>query len=121
MRSKRIIWFFIMIAIGLAGGLAYGWVLNPVKYVDTSPETLRADYKTDYVLMVAEIYKSDHDLSAADHRLALLGSQAASQTVNSAILTAQQMGYSTQDLQTMITLSQAVQASIPNATKASQP
>jgi hypothetical protein len=45
--------FLIAIAVGLALGLLYGWVLSPVKYVDTTPNTLRADYQTDYVLMVA--------------------------------------------------------------------
>jgi hypothetical protein len=38
----------------MARGLLYGWMVNPVRYVNTTPDTLRADYQLDYVLMVAE-------------------------------------------------------------------
>ena len=34
----------------------YGWVVNPVEYIDIAPESPRVDYKTDYVLMTAEAY-----------------------------------------------------------------
>ncbi len=118
MRSKRLIWFLIMIAIGAAGGMTYGWVLNPVQYVDTAPHSLRADYKADYVLMVAEIYASDHDLPAAERRLALLGSRPAQQMVSEAILTAQQIGYAAEDLEVMGQLMQALHAA---ATPGAQP
>jgi hypothetical protein len=63
------------IALGLVLGLLYGWVIRPVEYVDTTPNTLRVDYRTDYVLMVAEAYSGDGDLDAALIRLAALGSQ----------------------------------------------
>ena len=49
----------ILAIIGIALGLLYGWVIEPVKFVDTTPASLRADYQTDYVLMVAEAYRSD--------------------------------------------------------------
>lgn len=61
--------------IGLVIGLLYGWVIRPVEYVDTTPNTLRADYRSDYVLMIAETYSGDGDLDSALSRLALLGSQ----------------------------------------------
>ncbi|UCF61533.1 MAG: hypothetical protein JSV37_02300, partial [Anaerolineaceae bacterium] len=61
--------------IGLVVGLIYGWVLRPVEYVDTAPDTLREDYRTDYVLMVAEAYAGDGDLDLAQIRLATLGPQ----------------------------------------------
>lgn len=63
------------LALGLVLGLLYGWVIRPVEYVDTTPNTLRADYRTEYVLMVAEAYSGDQDLDAALIRLAALGSQ----------------------------------------------
>jgi hypothetical protein len=65
--------FLLAIALGIAGGMLYGWYINPVEYVDIAFEALRQDYKTDYVLMTAEAYQADHDLSAAVRRLALLG------------------------------------------------
>ncbi len=108
MRTKRLIWFLVMIAIGAAGGLAYGWVLNPVKYVDTTPQTLRADYKADYTLMVAEIYKSDHDLTGAVRRLAFLGSQPPAQMVTEAISTAEKLSFPDADLATLRQLYQVL-------------
>ena len=65
--------FLVMIAIGIGLGLLYGWVIEPVQYVDTAPDSLRLDYKTDYVLMVAEAYQVEHDLNLAVQRLSLLG------------------------------------------------
>ncbi|HSL45503.1 MAG TPA: hypothetical protein VK897_18860, partial [Anaerolineales bacterium] len=65
----RRIGFIIAILIGLAGGLYYGWVVNPVNYVDTTIDTLRPDYQTDYVLMVAEAYHANLDLDLAARRL----------------------------------------------------
>ena len=60
------------VIIGLAAGLFYTWVINPVKYTDVSPDTLRADYKTDYVVMIARAYAADSDLDLARARLATL-------------------------------------------------
>ncbi|RPJ44823.1 MAG: hypothetical protein EHM21_09895, partial [Chloroflexi bacterium] len=96
MRGKRITLFFITIAVGLGLGLLYGWVINPVKYEDTSPSMLHSDYKADYVLMVAEIYNNDKDLAQAIHRLALLDTLSPERIVASAILTARERAYAAQ-------------------------
>lgn len=98
---SRRVRFLIAILIGVAGGLFYGWVVNPVKYVDTTPDTLSLDYKTDYVLMVAETYHADGDLSAAARRLAALGSTPPVEMVQQAILAAQKLGYVHGDIQLM--------------------
>ena len=60
---KPIRWLFIFIAllIGIGAGLAYGWVIDPVEFFDLTPDTLTADYKTDYVLMTAEAYRLEQD------------------------------------------------------------
>jgi hypothetical protein len=110
MRSKRFIWFLIMIALGAAGGMAYGWIGNPVQYVDTAPQSLGADYKADYVLMVAEIYDGDRNLLAAEERLAFLGSRPPQQLVSEAILSAQKIGYPLADVEVMGRLMQSLQA-----------
>ena len=60
------------IVIGLVAGMFYTWVLNPVKYVDVSPDTLRADYQADYVAMIAQAYVADGDIRLARTRLATL-------------------------------------------------
>lgn len=101
--------FLIVIALGAAAGLYYGWVINPVKYVDTTPDTLREDYKADYVLMVAEAYHAERDLGLAARRLALLGNVPPADTVARATLYAVQNGYSEADLALMQTLADDLQ------------
>ena len=82
---SRWILFFIMVAMGIGGGLYYGWRIDPVEYTDTSPATLRDDYKADYVLMVAEAYQVEGNLDFAAARLSLLGSLPPGQIVTSAL------------------------------------
>jgi hypothetical protein len=106
---SRWIRFFIAILIGIAAGLAYAWYINPVKYVDTSPDTLRIDYKSDYVLMVAEAFSNEGDLPMAIRRLALLGNRPPIDVVREAILFAQGHGYADNDVAQMEALSTALQ------------
>lgn len=101
--------FFLAILVGAAGGLFYGWVVNPVRYVDTTPDTLRIDYKSDYVLMVAEAYSAEGDLALAARRLALLGSTAPAEMVHQALLFAESQGYADADVALMRNLYQALQ------------
>ncbi len=70
----RWIQILLVTILGLVAGLFYGWRVAPVEYIDLAPNTLRADYRAEYVLMVAEAYKSEKDLDLAARRLALLGS-----------------------------------------------
>ena len=93
----RWIGFFVAIVIGVAAGLYYGWAVNPVEYIDTSPDSLRIDYRTDYVLMVAEVYHVEEDLAQAARRLAILGDDSPHEIVQQAILYANQIGYSEND------------------------
>jgi hypothetical protein len=94
----RRIGFIIAILIGLAAGLYYGWVVNPVNYVDTTIDTLRPDYQTDYVLMVAEAYHASGDLDLAARRLAQFGDEEPVLIARQAHLLARQYGYSAADL-----------------------
>lgn len=110
---SRRVRFLIAILIGVVGGLIYGWVVNPVKYVNTTPDTLSLDYKTDYVLMVSEIYHAEGDLNAAARRLAALGSTPPAEMVQQAILAAQKLGYVPSDIQLMNELSIQLQTWTP--------
>lgn len=94
----RWIGFFLAIIFGIAAGLYYGWVLSPVEYIDTTPDTLRIDYKTDFALMVAEIYRSDDDIEAAARRLAQLGDDPPLNLLQQALEYALQAGYGQTDL-----------------------
>ncbi len=71
--KSRLSLFLISLAIGTIIGLVYGWILRPVEYVDSIPNSFRSDYKTDYVIMVAESFCEDRDMDLARLRLASLG------------------------------------------------
>ena len=88
----RWIGFILAILVGAAVAMVYGWVISPVEYVDTPPELLRVDYKSDYVLMVAEAYSLENDLAQAVRRLSFLGSESPAEIVRQAILFAEREG-----------------------------
>ncbi len=90
--------FLLGLVIGLSAGLAYGWLLNPVEFVDTTPDTLRRDYRADYVLMIAEAYAQEEDLSQASRRLAALGPQSPLTIVERALDYAESQQFAGPDL-----------------------
>jgi len=106
----RWILFLIVVLLGGALGLVYGWVVSPVEYVDTTPDSLRADYKADYVLMVAESYHANQDVALAARRLALLGGENLTETVRQAMVFGGQSGYAEDDLALMAQLASDLQA-----------
>ncbi len=110
---SRWIRFLIAIFIGLAAGLYYGLVLNPVQYVDTAPEALHPAYKADYALMTAEIYHRNGDLPAAARRLRLLGGESPAEALRAAITFAERAGYGEADLKDMELLLAAFQTPLP--------
>jgi hypothetical protein len=115
----RWIRFFMVVAVGIGLGLFYGWIIDPVKYVDTTPDSLRIDFKSDYVLMVAEAYNSERDLGLAVSRLALLGTKAPADLVQQAVLFALEKDsqgkqhYIDADVALMQALLQALQTNLP--------
>ncbi len=106
--------FIIAIALGAAAGMFYGWVVNPVEYVDISPQNMRVDYKTDYVLMIAESYQADHDLGLAVRRLARIGTSTPTDIVANALSYAMQHEYAPQDLSLLQTLGEDLLTWNPN-------
>jgi hypothetical protein len=69
-------WLWVALIGFLAGaglGLLYAWVLMPVRYVDTTPSTLRADFKDQMRSSIAASYVATGNLERARARLALLG------------------------------------------------
>ncbi len=105
-------WIIPLLAIilGIALGLVYGWVISPVQYVDTTPDSLRADYRADYVLMVAETYQSEQDADKAVRRLAVLGSQPPGRIAAQGLEDARQVGFSEEDISLIQKLTTAMQA-----------
>ena len=123
MRGKRAFLFLAMIALGVVAGLIYGWMIHPIKNATATVDTLRADYRTDYVLMVAEIYHSDQSLEHATRRLGLLGSTPPSRIAAEGVANARLLGYGEEDLALMNQLEQALaaqagdQGAAPTATR----
>jgi len=108
---KRRIWFFLLtIIIGISAGLVYGWVINPLNHAEVTPGSLRMDYKTDYVLMVSEIYHEDQDTSKAVSDLAFLGEKDTSRLVEQAVTYATQIGYTADDTARMEELLNALES-----------
>jgi len=110
-------WLLPLLAliIGISLGLVYGWVISPVQYVDTTPDTLRADYRADYVLMVAEAYQSEQDGDLAVRRLAILGSQPPGEIASQALAQARKLGYTESDISLIQKLTTAMQAWQPSS------
>ncbi len=108
-------WLPLIIAIilGIALGLLYGWVISPVQFVDTTPASLRADYRTDYVLMIAEVYHADRNADLATRRLAIFGSDSPATIAAQALQYAEQVGYSSNDVSLLQELTTAMQAIQP--------
>ncbi len=110
-------WLFPLVGgfLGVAVGLIYGWIIDPVKFIDTTPASLRADYRTDFVLMVAEAYHANQDAGLAGRRLAIFGAQSPDQISLEALQTARLESFSSDDLALIQELVRALQAAQPIA------
>ena len=109
---KPIRWIFILIALlaGIGAGLAYGWLIDPVDFYNLTPDTLRVDYKTDYVLMTAEAYRVEQDPGVAARRLAIFGSQSPSAIASEALNYSRTNGFADSDIALLQELVTAMQA-----------
>ena len=104
-----------MLALGIGLGLFYGWVIDPIDFVDLTPETLRADFRADYVLMVAEAYQTERDLDLAARRLAIFGSAPPADIVARALQFGPSAGYSPSELSSLEALAQALRGWQPSS------
>ncbi|HBG75033.1 MAG: hypothetical protein A2X25_04495 [Chloroflexi bacterium GWB2_49_20] len=67
-------WYLLSgVVIGVLLGLIISWVVAPVKYVNTVPASMRADFKDEFRSQIASAYYSSNNLARAQARLALLG------------------------------------------------
>lgn len=106
----RHILFAVSILIGLIGGLYYGWVVSPVEGGVVAPSLLRADYQTDYVLMVAEAYRADQNQERALERLVFLGAASPLLSTEMALDFAREGSFSPVDLALIEELDAALRA-----------
>ncbi len=108
-KGTRILLFIVMIAVGAGAGLAYGWLLKPA----ASPQEadlsrLRADFKTDWVLMAAEQFAETQDPLLALDELAKVEPKDPYALLVNAINYAQGVGYQPEDLAKMQALIKAL-------------
>jgi hypothetical protein len=110
MRNYRWIFILISLIVGVGMGLAYGWYIDPVDFFDLTPDTLRADYKADYVLMTAEAYHTEQDPALAARRLAIFGTQSPSSIATEGLEYARSNGFADSDIVLLQELVTALQA-----------
>lgn len=72
MRRGGFLILAIGLILGLAGGLYYSWAITPVEYVDTAPTSLREDFLSDYLALIASAYMASGDLARANARIHIL-------------------------------------------------
>lgn len=103
-RALRYFLFLLAVLAGITAGILLGWELFPQQSAQSKPQTLRVDYKTDFVLMVSELFDQDGDPSIAESRLTYLGEFPKEELLQSTILYAQENDYSVKDLDIMLML-----------------
>lgn len=111
----KILAFGCAVLLGIAAGLALGWLVLPASPAGSPPSSLRSDYKADYVLMVAEAYSADQNLEQAGLQLAALGGSSPAAAANQAVVWASQHGYAAGDLRKMAGLASGLRGWTPPA------
>jgi len=66
----------LMFVLGLSCGLLWGWGLQPVKWVDATPQMLRSDLQEDYLRMAIDSFRVNRDPNLAVQRWQNLGNAA---------------------------------------------
>jgi hypothetical protein len=107
---SRLLKILLPLALGIALGLLYGWVIDPVDFFDLTPDTLRGDYKADYVLMTAEAYHAEQNPGLAARRLAIFGSNSPAFIAADGIAYARANSFTDSDIALMQELVTALQA-----------
>ena len=63
----------LAVILGVAIGMVYAWVINPVQWVDGEPQQLRADLQEDYLRMAIDSHSVNRDAELAIIRFEALG------------------------------------------------
>ena len=115
-RTRRMILFTIAILAGIGFGMFLGNEVIPTRTGETNAPSLRIDFKTDYALMVSELYEQEGDAAKAIARLTYLGESSPQQMLQTAIAYAQEVQYDPDDLQRMLNLAAVIQI-LPEGTQ----
>jgi hypothetical protein len=101
------------LVIGLALGLTYTWVIEPVELINTYPALLRTDYRRDWVRLVAVSYTADGNLERARTRLAGIAQEDVARAMQPLIEEYAAAGHSAETLRRLSTLAQALGVHTP--------
>jgi hypothetical protein len=69
---KRVLAFFVGIALGVGLAMLIGWAIFPMDREEITPASMRADYQVEYVRLIAISYRADGNLARAEMRLRTL-------------------------------------------------
>jgi hypothetical protein len=97
--------------IGLAGGLAYTWGVDPIASYQTSPNELRSSDKLVYLALIGDLYALDEDLDLAQERLAALDIEADGQVLADLLEQHLDGGGRPQEMRNLARLAEALGAS----------
>ena len=66
---KRVLAFFVGIALGVGLAMLIGWTLFPMDRAEITPASMRPDYQAEYIRLIATAYQANGDLARAQARL----------------------------------------------------
>jgi hypothetical protein len=67
---KNALWAGLSLLFGFSIGVGVAWMLFPTDFEGAPPNSLRAEYRGEYVLLIASAYRTTGDLDRARSRLA---------------------------------------------------
>lgn len=111
--NLRHLGLLVGIGIGLALGLVYTWVIDPVELVNTYPALLRTDYRRDWVRLAALSYVADDNLERIRVRLDGLGQEDIGSALRPLIEEYAAAGHSAETLRRLTTLAQVFDVQTP--------
>lgn len=80
-RAVPVVLLMLALAAGIAGGLGYTWILDPVESYESAPQALRLEDKYVYLALIGDLYMQEGDLARAEARLATVGMAADGQVL----------------------------------------
>ncbi len=106
------------LSLGIIGGLYYAWFVNPVSYRETAPSSLRADFKANYIALIASAYDSTNDLKRAQFRLDSLDDPNPIETLSTLAQQGKALGLSESQVKALKFLITAIEQNSPTTTSA---
>ncbi len=110
--KQTVMTLFVLAAVfGLAGGLVYTWVLDPVEAYDSAPHALLLEDKYVYLALIGDLYTYERDLARAEARLEEIGVGAGGAVVAGMLEDYLDAGGRPEDVRNLARLAEALGAS----------